>query len=131
MSSTAVSRFRSKRQQAGATTLGLIFLVVFVGIFAFAAIRLTPVYLNYMKVVGVVDGVFEEFDGQNATRTAIRNSLVRRFDIESVSVISARDVSVTTVDTGFEVRAQYDHTTPFISNISFTVSFNKSRVVRR
>ena len=131
MSSTAVSTFRSKRQQAGATTLGLIFLVVFVGIFAFAAIRLTPVYLNYMKVVGVVDGVFEEFDGQNATRTAIRNSLVRRFDIESVSVISARDVSVTTVDTGFEVRAQYDHTTPFISNISFTVSFNKSRVVRR
>lgn len=131
MSSTTVSRFRSKRQQAGATTLGLIILVVFVGIFAFAAIRLTPVYLNYMKVVGVVEGVFEEFDGQNATRAAIRSSLVRRFDVESVSVISARDVSVTAVDTGFEVRAEYAHTTPFISNISFTVHFNKTRVVRR
>lgn len=131
MSCKTVSRFRSKRQQAGATTLGLIILVVFVGIFAFAAIRLTPVYLNYMKVVGVIDGVFEEFDGQNATRASIRSSLMRRFDVESVSVISARDVSVTAVDTGFEVRAQYDHTTPFISNMSFTVHFNKTRVVRR
>ena len=131
MSSTIVSRFRSKRRQAGATTLGLIILVISVGIFAFAAIRLTPVYLNYMKVVGVVEGVYEEFDGQNATRASIRNSLIRRFDVESVSVISARDVSVTAVDTGFEVSAQYDHTTPFISNISFTVSFNQTRVVRR
>jgi len=131
MSSTTGFRFRGRRRQAGATTLGLIILVVFVGIFAFAAIRLTPVYLNYMKVVGVVEGVYEEFDGQNATRAAIRSSLVRRFDVESVSVISARDVSVTAVDTGFEVRAQYDHTTPFISNISFTVQFNKTKVVRR
>ena len=78
-----------------------------------------------------VDGVYEEFDGQNATRASIRSSLIRRFDVESVSVISARDVSVTAVDKGFEVSAQYDHTTPFISNISFTVSFNKTRVIRR
>ena len=39
------------------TTLGLIILVSFVGLFAFAGIRLAPVYLNYMKIVGVVDGV--------------------------------------------------------------------------
>ncbi len=131
MNSRIQSRFGSKRRQVGATTLGLIILAAFVGVFAFGAIRLTPVYLNYMKVVGVIDGVFEEFDGQRATRAAIRSSIVRRFDVESVSVISARDVSVTAVDTGFEVKAQYDHTTPFISNISFTVHFNKTRVVRR
>ncbi len=131
MINRTVTRFHSRRHQAGVTTLGLVFLVVFVGIFAFAAIRLTPVYLNYMKVVGVIEGVYEEFDGQNATRAAIRSSLVRRFDVESVSVISARDVSVTAVNNGFEVKAQYDHTTPFLSNISFTVHFNKTRVVRR
>ena len=119
------------RQQRGATTLGIIFLVAFVGLFAFAAIRLTPVYLNYMKVVGVVEGVYDEFDSQNASRASIRSSLTRRFDVESVSEIKARDISVTAVDGGYEVRAQYDHTTPFIYNISFTVHFDKTRVVRR
>ena len=119
------------RQQAGMTTLGLIILVAFVGLFAFATIRLTPAYLNYMKVVGVVDGVTAEFDGAGATRSAIRSSISRRFDIESVGLITARDVKVTPVDGGFEVAATYSHKAPFIANISFVVDFNKRSVVRR
>ena len=122
---------RALRRQAGMTTLGLIILVAFVGIFAFAGIRLTPVYLNYMKVVGVVDGVVAEFDGQNANGAALRRSISRRFDVESVSQITYRDIKITPVDGGLQVSAVYDHTTPFISNISFTVHFDKTAVVRR
>lgn len=124
-------RFGMARRQVGATLLGYIILVGFVGVFAFGAIRLTPVYLNYMKVASVVDGVFKEFDGQNPARAAIRSSISRRFDVESVSIITYRDVKVTAVDGGFEVSAEYDHSTPFIGNISFTVHFNKTRIVRR
>jgi hypothetical protein len=125
------TRFGLPQRQAGATLLGYIILVSFIGVFAFGAIRLTPLYLNYMKVVGVVDGVFTEFDGQNPSRAAIRSSISRRFDVESVGIITYRDVKVTQVDGGFEVSAVYDHTTPFIGNISFTVHFDKTRVVRR
>jgi hypothetical protein len=113
------------------TTLGMIILVAFVGIFAFAGLRLTPVYLNYMKVVGVINGVHEEFDGTNASRSAIRSSITRRFDVESVGQITAREVTVTSVDGGFEVRAQYNHIAPFISNVSFSVEFDKVVLVRR
>lgn len=119
------------RQQAGMTTLGFIILTVFVGLFAFAAIRLTPVYLNYMKVVGVIDGVFEEFDRQKATRQVVQKSIARRFDVDSVGVITYRDVKVTAVDGGLEVKAEYDHTAPFIYNVSFTVHFNKTALIRR
>jgi len=119
------------RRQAGITTLGFIILALFIGLFAFGAIRLTPVYLNYMKVVGVVDGLVTEFDGQEPTRQAMRTSISRRFDVESVSVITHRDVTVTAVDGGFEVSAVYDHTSPFIGNISFTVHFDKTELVRR
>jgi hypothetical protein len=119
------------RQQAGMTTLGFIILTVFIGMFAFAVIRLAPVYLNYMKVVGVIDGVFAEFDGQRATRQVIRKSISRRFDVDSVGVITYRDVAVTAVDGGLEVKAEYDHTAPFIYNVSFTVHFNKTALIRR
>ena len=68
---------RPARRQAGMTTTGLIILVAFVGVFAFAAIRLIPVYLNYMKVVGVIDGVLEEFEGQNANGATIRRPIPR------------------------------------------------------
>ena len=131
MSLKYMENWRKKRQQSGMTTLGMIILVLFVGLFAFAGIRLTPVYLNYMKVVGVVDGVNKEFDGTGASRSAIRTSISRRFDIESVGVITAKDVKVTSVDGGFEVAATYSHKSPFIANISFVVDFDKRTLIRR
>lgn len=111
--------------------LGLVFLLMFIGVFAFGAIRLTPVYLNYMKVIGVVNGVVTEFEGQNANAAAVRRSIARRFDVESVSEIVEKDVKVTPVDGGLQVSAIYDHSTPFLSNISFTVHFDKTETVRR
>jgi hypothetical protein len=122
---------RLVRRQAGMTTLGLVILVAFVGLFAFAAIRLTPVYLNYMKVASVVSGVFEEYDGTNPSRAAIRQSIARRFDIESVAEIHAKDVVVKSVDGGYEVAAVYSHKAPFIANVSFVVDFDRRVVIRK
>lgn len=121
----------NRHRQAGMTTLGIIILVFFVGMFGFAGIRLTPVYLNYMKVIGVVNGVAEEFDGTNASRSSIRSSISRRFDIESVSEITAKDVKVTKKDGGYEVAATYAHKAPFVANVSFLVDFDKRVVVRK
>jgi hypothetical protein len=125
------TKYISVPREAGVTTVGFLVLAIFVGLFAFGAIRLVPVYLNYMKVSGVVNGVYEEFDGQNPSRAAIRTSISRRFGVESVSVITHRDVKVTADSGGFLVEAVYDHTTPFIGNIYFTVKFDKQILVRR
>ena len=122
---------RSRYRQSGMTALGLTILILFVGIFAFAAIRLTPVYLNYMKIVSVVEGVAEEFDSTGATRAMIRSSVARRFDIDSVSTITARDIKIKSKDGGFEVSATYSHKAPFIGNVSFIVDFDKRVLVRR
>ncbi len=122
---------RPRSRQVGITAVGFLVLALFIGLFAFAAIRLTPVYLNYMKVAGVIDGVFKEFDSQNPSRNAIVISVRRRFDVESVSIITARDIKIINEGGGFKVEAVYDHTTPFIANVSFTVHFDKRVKVRR
>ncbi len=127
----SLKSYLAPSRERGMTTVGFLILIAFVGLFAFAALRLTPIYLNYIKVNGVLDGVYEEFDSQNPSRAALRTSIGRRFDVESVSVISERDVKVTPDDGGFLVAAQYDHTTPFIGNLFFTVKFDKSVLVRR
>jgi len=118
-------------RERGMTTIGFLILVVFVGMFAFGLIRLTPIYLNYIKVAGVLDGVYDEFDSQNPSRGAIRTSINRRFEVESVSVITDRDIKVTADNGGFLLVAQYDHTAPFLGNIYFTVRFDKQVIVRR
>jgi hypothetical protein len=119
------------RRQEGMTSLGIVILVAFVGIFAFAALRLVPVYLNYMKVASVVAGVTEEFDGTGASSGMIRSSISRRFDVEMISEINATDVTVKRVDGGYEVSAVYSHKAPFIANVSFLVDFDARSMVRR
>lgn len=122
---------RSMHRQSGMTTLGLVILVAFLGLFAFAGIRLTPVYLNYMKVASVITGVQEEFDGNNPTKATIRKSISRRFDIDSVAIIKASEVEIATVDGGFEVSAAYSHKADFIGNLSFVVDFDKKALIRK
>jgi hypothetical protein len=122
---------RSVPRQDGITAIGFAVLATFIGLFGFGVLRLTPVYLNYMKVAGVLDGVYKEFDGQNPTRAAIRTSISRRFGVESVSVLSERDVVVTPDNGGFLIEVDYEHTTEFIGNIHFTVMFEKNVLVRR
>ena len=121
----------SNTRQQGMTTLGFLILASLLSLIAFGGLRLTPIYLNYMKVVGVVNGVQAEFDGQKPTRTQIVSSISRRFDVESVSSIVAKDVKVTPVDGGMQVSAVYDHHSPFIGNISFVVHFDKTELIRR
>ena len=122
---------RSLRRQAGMTTIGMIIVACCVGLIAFAGLRVTPVYLNYMKVSGVLTGVRDEFEGQGASRASIRTSIERRFDIESVTEIEVKDIKITSEDAGFSVSATYDHPAPFIANISFLVHFDKSVLIRR
>ena len=122
---------RSVPREDGMTAIGIIILVIFVGLFAFGGLRLTPIYLNYMKVSGVLDGVYKEFDSQNPSRAVIRRSVQRRFDVESVAIITARDIKVTVDSGGFLVEAVYDHTVPFIGNIYFTVKFDEQVTIRR
>ena len=122
---------RTQARQAGITTVGFLILAVFIGLFAFAGMRLSPVYLNYMKVAGVLDGVFKEFDSQNPSRASLQKSIRRRFDVESVTVITARDIKIVNESGGFRIEAVYDHMAPFIGNVSFSVHFDKKVLVRR
>jgi hypothetical protein len=140
LASTGLIRTASRRnaigshlpsRQRGMTTLGIIVLVSFIGLFAFASLRLAPIYLNYLKVAGVINGVYDEYDSQNPTRNELLKSIRRRFGVESVDEITFKDVKIVAVDGGFEVTAKYDHTAPFISNVYFTVKFDKHVVVRR
>lgn len=116
-------RQTTRTAQRGMTTLGLIILLAFLGIFAYAGIRLVPVYLEDMKISGTFRELKKELNGNGADKRTIQNSISRRFDVESVRVISYRDVSVRRVGNGYEVKIEYTNKTPFLGNISFAVDF--------
>jgi len=111
------------------TFLGLLVLIVVVGSWVYAAMRITPLYLNYMKVAGTLEKVRDEYNSNpGTTEPMIRKSIERHFDIEMVNeaVFNVRDVVIKQQGGTFAVTAAYEHTAPFVANVYFLVDFNKT-----
>jgi hypothetical protein len=120
-----------RRKQQGMTLIGMVIVAMIAGIFVLAAIRLVPVYLEYMKIDSSLDAMKRDLDGSNAGPGQIRTSLERRFDIEGVRNLTSKDVVIERTANGYRVQADYEGRTPFIANVYFLVDFDKSVEVLR
>ena len=119
-----------QHRQRGMTFIGILVLVVVVGSWVYAGIRLTPKYLEYMRIAATLEKVRDEFDANpGSTEFMLRKAIERHFDIEMVEVITATDIEISKDGGSFKMRAYYDDTVPLISNVSFLLEFDKSVVV--
>ena len=76
-------------RQRGMTMIGIIVVVVVVGAWVYAGIRLVPKYLEYMRVASTLEKVRDEFDSNpGSTEFMLRKAIERHFDIEMVEVIT-------------------------------------------
>jgi hypothetical protein len=121
-----------RRKQRGITAIGWIFLLAPFAVVGYAAIRLTPIYLNYTKVARTLEQVSTEFQGSSSSTSAteIRNSIARRFDIESINHPSIDMVAIRRTGQAWAIEAGYDETAPLFGNISLLVTFDKAVEVR-
>jgi hypothetical protein len=118
-----------RSKQSGMTFLGLLVLIVVVGSWVYAAMRVVPLYLNYMKVAGTLEKVHDEFDSNPGTTDfMIRNAIMKHFDIEMVNenVFKYQDVVIKKDGSKYVVTASYEDTAPFVANIYFLVAFDKT-----
>ena len=115
-----------RRTQQGMTFLGLLCILVVVGFEVYAGIRLVPVYLNYMNIVRTLDAVAADFKGDNPSPEAIRNSLSRHWEVQTISVVADKDIEITKDDSGVSMHVAYDDSEPYLGNVSLAVHFDKT-----
>ena len=122
---------QSLDHQRGITLIGFIIVAAFIGLFVLAGIKLVPVYLEHAKIESTLIKVRDEHEGQKPTIEQVRGAIQRRFDIEDVRVINARDVKITRVEGGFELRATYDGRTSYLGNLFLVAEFDTAVEVMR
>ena len=116
-----------QHRQRGMTFLGIIVLVVVVGAWVYAGIRLVPKYLEYIRVASTLEKVRDEYDSNpGTTEFMLRKAVERHFDIEMVEVITSNDIEIKREGGTFYMRAAYNDTVPLIQNVSFLVEFDKT-----
>jgi hypothetical protein len=114
-----------RRHQRGITTLGWLILLIPVALVFYAGVRLTPVYLNYMKVSHTLDQVVGEVPNETATADGIRNIIGKHMDIDSLDYPDVKDLKVTRVNSVWQIEANYDDQAPLFANIFILVTFDK------
>lgn len=117
-----------RAQQRGATLIGMVIILAIIGSGVYAGIRLLPVYMEYLSVSRALEQTAEEHAG-TATVQALRVSLDRRWTVEDIQSISAREIEITKVGSGYSLRAWYRAETPFIGNVSLVADFDKTVMV--
>ena len=116
------------RRQRGVTFLGWLFLLIPVAVVVYAGIRLTPVYLNYMRVARSLDQTASSVtvaEGGPVDRQSIINALSRHFEVESIDFPSVKDITIQRDGTSWALEAKYQDTAPLFGNVSLLIDFDK------
>jgi Domain of unknown function (DUF4845) len=116
-----------RSKQRGVTLIGWILLLTPLAICGYAGIRLTPIYLNYMKVARTLEQM--KTDAKQAPMndlSTIRQALEKRLLIEQVEFPDAKDFKITRSGKAWIIDAGYDDQAPLFSNVFILVTFDKT-----
>ena len=117
-----------RTKQAGLTFIGFIMLLIVVGFFAYAAMKLVPVYTEYMGVVKSMNLVASESGSANKTVDELRRDLRVKFDTQYVDpdAIPIQNIQLKRQGGAATLRIFYERRIPFIYNVDLLVHFDKS-----
>jgi hypothetical protein len=113
-----------RSRQRGATFLGMLVIVSVIGFGLYGAIRLFPLYMEYMAIARALEDTAKE--GAGASVQQLRTSLIRRWSIEDIKSIEPAKIDIKKSRNGYTMRAWYRAEVPFISNVSLVADFDKS-----
>lgn len=116
---------RSPNTQKGMTAIGWLLMLALIGFFVLIVLRLAPVYLEYSKVVAVLEDVANEPNLREMTRSEINNLMGRRLDVNDVKTVTAKDAIVNTEEGVTTIEMKYERREHFLGNVDIVAKFDK------
>jgi len=113
-------------RQKGLTLIGFAFVLLVLGFFAYAGMKLIPVYTEYFGVVKSMKSLQDQSGIENATIEDIRRKLNVNFDLQYVDdrTIPDKNIQLITKDGQRKLRIFYDKDLPFVYNVDLLVHFD-------
>lgn len=116
------------KKTRGITLIGFLMLMAVVGFFAYLAMRLIPMYSEYMGVVKSMEQIKDEPGSANFSPEQIRRELSLKFNIQYIddSAIPPESIMITREGGKNSLRIRYERRVPFVHNIELLATFDKT-----
>ena len=121
-----------QRNNRGLTLIGFLVVLCVAGFFAYLAMRLLPMYVEYFGVVKAMEAVKNEPGASQKSLEEIRRDLSAKFDTQYVddNSVPPQAISVRREAGGATLRIAYEKRVNFMYNIDIVGVFDKSVILR-
>jgi len=115
---------QSRIKQKGITFMGMLFVGALIALFAISAMRIVPVYTEFMKVKKVLKAMQQQ-PLNTMTPRQIKLAFDKRASIDYVTGVSSEDLNIERSDNGETiVSVEYQVVKPLVGNLSVLMDFS-------
>jgi hypothetical protein len=113
------------RGQRGLGLFGFIFVLALIGFLALVTIKVVPLYLNQMTLKRDLSEVANQVNsaGNEIDIGELRRDVEKRFDIDYISQLEAKDIKVTNNEKGVVMGYDYEARANLFSNVYIVIHF--------
>lgn len=113
-------------RQRGMSLLGMLFVSALIVLVAITAMRIVPVYTEFMTVKKVLKAMQQD-PLDTMTPKQIKDAFDKRVSIDYVSIVNGDDLSISRTDSGATVvSVEYQVVKPLAGNMSVLMDFSAS-----
>jgi hypothetical protein len=120
----AAPSLQGLRRQRGIGLLGILIIVIMVGVFITAAIKIAPGYIEYFTVRDVVMRVAEEYKKDIDTTADIRRKLADFFNTNQIYGLKPQDIKIERRDGEVVIDAGYEQRVPLFWRIDLVMKYD-------
>ena len=119
------------RRQDGLTLIGFLIVLVMVLFFAYAGMRVVPMYLEYQALISAMDKLKNDPAAKTMPAWRIKESITRSLWVSYASNNITKDhMRISKKSDGINVRVAYEVREDFLGNIDIIASFDRTVVLR-
>jgi hypothetical protein len=119
------------RNRKGLTLIGFLVVLVVVLFFAYAGMRVIPMYLEYQALISAMDKLKNDPAAKAMSPPRIKDSIQRSLWVSySSNNIKNEHIRVSKKSNGVNVRVAYEVREDFLGNIDIVASFDRTVVLR-
>jgi len=118
----------SANRQGGMTAIGWLIVLGLIAFFALLTLKITPMYLEYFRVVQSVEKVAKNPPSQ-LSKGELLDDLAKQLYINEVRTLKRDKISAAKGPKGWELAVKYDATTNLFFNLDLVARFEKRMLV--
>ena len=120
-----------KQTQRGMTMLGFLMVLCLGIFFAFCAMKIVPMYIEYYSVKKMLTTISKNPEAANGSKEKIRDLFRRSLEIDYVKVIKPDMLKIESTDGGMKMIVDYERRENLMANLDVVGKFHAEQAMAR